>query len=621
MPSMNDISSIYCSNCKSIFVFGTSINLTMASSEQRSYERSAGAEFRYVDRTVLIHNATERFRSEMLNYMSGRLEEFSSEMKQTTDISPIDSIIKQPIVSALDLAAINKIENELSSSSTISQQNDDNKKVSIVFPKKNFRMRSSILTELLEVSHFRSIRQIFISILVIVFLQVAITDLFELGTIDFRFDVILWNFSNLSACLRLWIYLFLSTCIGVYCCFHFWAYKRLSFIPIVSSLNTTEKSNKKSTSLLIFDSIWFTLYCLYIGLFLFFPVHYILAENYPIVTRMIILIEQVRFLMKTHAFVRENTPRALLYGQIHSEKGTTEHITENQLNDQQAYSIPNSPCPEFSKYIYFIFAPTLIYRDSYPRTSSIRWNYVIAQLTQFVAAAFFGYYLFYRFCLPVFRYFKSEHVTVKIFVLSILNCTLPGALLLFCAFYGFLHCWLNAFAEMLRFADRQFYSDWWTATSWSSYYRTWNIVVHDWLYTYIYRDCHKLFGVRYRLVSMYAVIFLSACVHEYILALSFGYFYPILFLQFAIFGFISMLILPQRTQNIAYNIFIWTSLFIGLGMQMCLYSIEWYARQNCPRVVNGPLDYFIPRSFFCHDINDTIIIDIKSLINKNHFDL
>jgi sterol O-acyltransferase len=46
-----------------------------------------------------------------------------------------------------------------------------------------------------------------------------------------------------------------------------------------------------------------------------------------------------------------------------------------------------------------------------------------------------------------------------------------------------------------------------------------------------------------------------------------------------------MLILPQRTQNNAFNIFIWTSLFVGLGMQMCLYSIEWYARQNCPRAV------------------------------------
>jgi sterol O-acyltransferase len=101
-------------------------------------------------------------------------------------------------------------------------------------------------------------------------------------------------------------------------------------------------------------------------------------------------------------------------------------------NDLRAFSVPHTPCPEFSKFLYFIFAPTLIYRDSYPRTSSIRWKYVIEQLAQFVAAALFSYYLFYRFCLPVFVHFKSEHVTVKRFVLSILNCTLPGALLLFC---------------------------------------------------------------------------------------------------------------------------------------------------------------------------------------------
>ena len=77
-------------------------------------------------------------------------------------------------------------------------------------------------------------------------------------------------------------------------------------------------------------------YCGYIGLFLYFPVHYILEENYPIVTRIIILIEQVevfrffyhhrnsslqvRFLMKSHAFVRENAPRAILFGRIHSRE-------------------------------------------------------------------------------------------------------------------------------------------------------------------------------------------------------------------------------------------------------------------------------------------------------------
>jgi len=114
----------------------------------------------------------------------------------------------------------------------------------------------------------------------------------------------------------------------------------------------------------------------------------------------------------------------------------SEDMLKDKLNDsnhgQSAFSVPHTPCPAFSKFLYFIFAPTLIYRDSYPRTSSIRWKYVISQLAQFVAAALFSYYLFYRFCLPVFRHFKSDHVTVKIFVLSILNCTLPGALLLFC---------------------------------------------------------------------------------------------------------------------------------------------------------------------------------------------
>lgn len=35
--------------------------------------------------------------------------------------------------------------------------------------------------------------------------------------------------------------------------------------------------------------------------------------------------------------------------------------------------------------------------------------------------------------------------------------------------------------------------DWWNATSFATYYRKWNIVVHDWLHLYIYQD---LFWVR-----------------------------------------------------------------------------------------------------------------------------
>ncbi len=113
-----------------------------------------------------------------------------------------------------------------------------------------------------------------------------------------------------------------------------------------------------------------------------------------------------------------------------------EDINRDKLNDssneQNTFTIPHTPCPEFSKFLYFLFAPTLIYRDSYPRTSSVRWKYVLSQLAQFATTTLFAYYLFYRFCLPVFRHFNSEHVTLKIFAVSILNCTLPGALFLFC---------------------------------------------------------------------------------------------------------------------------------------------------------------------------------------------
>ncbi|OWK08419.1 SOAT1, partial [Cervus elaphus hippelaphus] len=70
------------------------------------------------------------------------------------------------------------------------------------------------------------------------------------------------------------------------------------------------------------------------------------------------------------------------------------------------------PVPTVNQYLYFLFAPTLIYRDNYPRTPTVRWGYVTMQFAQ----------------------------------------------------------------------------DWWNSTSYSNYYRTWNVVVHDWLYYYAYKD-------------------------------------------------------------------------------------------------------------------------------------
>lgn len=55
-------------------------------------------------------------------------------------------------------------------------------------------------------------------------------------------------------------------------------------------------------------------------------------------------------------------------------------------------------------------------------------------------------------------------------------------------FFGFLHCWLNIWSELMQFGDREFYKDWWNAGAFPEYYRKWNGVVYDWIHAYAYVD-------------------------------------------------------------------------------------------------------------------------------------
>lgn len=114
---------------------------------------------------------------------------------------------------------------------------------------------------------------------------------------------------------------------------------------------------------------------------------------------------------------------------------------------------------------------------------------------QVLGCLFYAYYVFVRLCIPQFRSIRLQLFDLKAMVLGVFNSILPGkicfkpshkldyyffihemrcviavlkamfdcffffkgVLVLFLGFFAFLHCWLNAFAEMLRFADRMFY--------------------------------------------------------------------------------------------------------------------------------------------------------------------
>lgn len=40
--------------------------------------------------------------------------------------------------------------------------------------------------------------------------------------------------------------------------------------------------------------------------------------------------------------------------------------------------------------------------------------------------------------------------------------------------------------------------------------------------------------------------------------------------------------LTDKGVSRSWNVFLWVALFTGTGLLMCLYSMEWYARINCP---------------------------------------
>lgn len=89
-------------------------------------------------------------------------------------------------------------------------------------------------------------------------------------------------------------------------------------------------------------------------------------------------------------------------------------------------------------------------------------------------------------CIPTFKHTVNSPGSLKEFIHSVTFSTVSGIVCLITLFYGVLHCWFNIFAELFRFGDRVFYEDWWNVKDFANYYRKWNIVVHEFLYYYVY---------------------------------------------------------------------------------------------------------------------------------------
>lgn len=93
------------------------------------------------------------------------------------------------------------------------------------------------------------------------------------------------------------------------------------------------------------------------------------------------------------------------------------------------------------------------------RTSNTRWGYVCWNLAQLLGCMVYANFVLGRYTSALFKDFG--HPDHQMTLVQLLNACfylmLPGILCLVLGFFMLLHAWQNAFAEILRFADRLFY--------------------------------------------------------------------------------------------------------------------------------------------------------------------
>lgn len=126
-----------------------------------------------------------------------------------------------------------------------------------------------------------------------------------------------------------------------------------------------------------------------------------------------------------------------------------------------------------TNYIDYMFCPTLCYELEYPRNPHVRWSELAFKTLAVFGCIFLLTLTSEEFILPVL---SEAHVNLQV-VESLSEKALVLAetisMLLFPFMITFLLVFLvifeyvlGAFAEITRFADRHFYSDWWNSCDW-----------------------------------------------------------------------------------------------------------------------------------------------------------
>ncbi|ROW16031.1 hypothetical protein VPNG_02523 [Cytospora leucostoma] len=236
----------------------------------------------------------------------------------------------------------------------------------------------------------------------------------------------------------------------------------------------------------------------------------------------------------------------------------------------------------WSNYVDFLFCPTLCYEIEYPRFERIDFKNLFSKIAAVFGCIFLLTIISEDTILPTLqessaRLHGSDPPPAPLESLLIMAETIswllfPFMLTFLLVFLVIFEYVLGAFAEMTRFADRHFYSDWWNSTDWMEFSREWNIPVYSFLRRHVYSASRPHIGRAYATVITFLI---SAVGHEIVMAC--------ITKKLRGYGFIcQMMQLPivviQRTRWVRgkktlNNVSFWASMIMGLSLICSLYVL------------------------------------------------
>lgn len=112
-------------------------------------------------------------------------------------------------------------------------------------------------------------------------------------------------------------------------------------------------------------------------------------------------------------------------------------------------------------------------------------------------------------------------------------------------------------------------------------HRKWNIVVHEWLYYYVYGDIQRFTkGRMSKSFSQFYTFLMSNIIHEGIITFVLGFFFPLLFVTFGGPGLLFIWKSVQTKRSQGLNIVFWLLMFLGTSLLITMYLTEYYIREQ-----------------------------------------